>query len=119
LDLAAPKSMEKNWHHAIAQYDGTTRSLWYDGEMVTSDKPAKGVHNTQMENAGIGITAKGRSNEFFAGMLDDVRVYNRALKPAEVKGNFTNGSNAWLMVKSRSKLASYWGAVKDRSSVEE
>ena len=98
---------------------GTTRSLWYDGEMVTSDKPAKGVHNTQMDNAGIGITATGRSNEFFAGMLDDVRVYNRALKPVEVKGNFTNGSNAWLMVKSRSKLASYWGAVKDRSSVEE
>ena len=31
-----------------------------------------------MENAGIGITAKGQSNEFFAGMLDDVRVYNRA-----------------------------------------
>ncbi len=25
---------------------------------------------------------------------------------------FTNGSNAWLMVKSRSKLASYWGCCK-------
>jgi len=120
LDWTAPKSMEKNWHHAIAQYDGTTRSLWYDGEMVTSDKPAKGIHNAQMENAGIGITAKGQSNEFFAGMLDDVRVYNRALKPAEVKGNFANGSNNWLvMVKPKDKLASYWGAVKDRSSVEE
>jgi len=73
-----------------------------------------------MENAGIGITAKGQSNEFFAGMLDDVRVYNRALKPAEVKGNFANGSNNWLVVvKPKDKLASYWGAVKDRSSVEE
>ena len=85
LGLGRPEKHGKNWHHAIAQYDGTTRSLWYDGEMVTSDKPAKGVHNTQMENAGIGITAKGRSNEFFAGMLDDVRVYNRALFHQRVK----------------------------------
>jgi len=43
-----------------------------------------------------------------------------ALKPAEVKGNFANGSNNWLVVvKPKDKLASYWGAVKDRSSVEE
>ena len=27
------------WHHVIAQFDGTTRSLWFDGRMVASDEP--------------------------------------------------------------------------------
>ena len=116
LDWTAPKDMKGKWNHAVAQYDGTTRTLWFNGEKAISDTPAKGVHDAQMENAGIGITAKNRSNEFFSGLLDDVRVYKRALKPAEVKGNFANGSNAWLTVKLRGKLASCWALIKSDSA---
>ncbi len=69
------------WQHVAYTFDGTTATRYVDGGPVLSDvfslSPAA---NTQVV---IGALARG-GNQPFNGALDDVRLYNRALTPAEV-----------------------------------
>jgi hypothetical protein len=67
------------WSHVATTYDGTTRSIYFNGVLKISDTP--GALNTTAVNFHIGSTA---SNEFFNGLIDDVAIYKRALTAAEV-----------------------------------
>ena len=70
------------WHHVAATYDGWASRVYVDGTEV-------GWRATQLATpAGgalvIGNALPGMLSEAFTGALDDVRVYARALSPAEV-----------------------------------
>ncbi|MBD3180921.1 hypothetical protein GF312_01445 [Candidatus Poribacteria bacterium] len=95
------------WHHLIAQYDGTTRSLWMDGEMLTSDQPAN--HNAQLQDVNIGVT--NNRTEFWDGRLDEMRLYNRGLTDDEIAQNFNVKSNV-IAVAPAGKLATCWGKIR-------
>ncbi len=56
----------------------------------------------------IGSELKGR---YFPGILDEVRIYNRALTPEEIRQNFEYRNNAQV-VDARRKLAVTWGVLK-------
>jgi hypothetical protein len=70
------------WTHLAATYDGSSFRLYVNGALVRT-RSASGniVSSTQMLLIG-GNTVWG---EFFAGVIDDVRVYNRALSQSEVQ----------------------------------
>ena len=79
-----------------------------------------GIHGVQefpnVEKAPINLTRlrigselKGR---YFPGVLDEVRIYNRALTPEEIQQNFEYRNNA-LAVDVTGKLADTWGAMKN------
>lgn len=85
FDLAAGAVAQNTWQHLVATYDGANAVLYVDnvaGAPVGMVAPA--------EQAGeIGIGARpgqvsGPINEHWTGMLDDVRIYNRALTAGEV-----------------------------------
>jgi prepilin-type N-terminal cleavage/methylation domain-containing protein len=88
-DLAgsAPFIADGNWHLALTEYDGSTRKIFVDGVMVSSD-------NTSNNNAIANDVAIGRTDgvEYFAGSIDDVRIYNRALSNAEIQSLYTAGA---------------------------
>ena len=67
------------WSHVATTYDGTTRSIYFNGVLKISDTP--GALNTTAASFHIGSTA---NNEFFNGLIDDVAIYKRALTAAEV-----------------------------------
>jgi len=96
------------WHHAVAQYDGKTRSIWLDGEMINSDAPAG--HNAQIADVNIGVT--NNRTEFWNGRLDEMRLYKRALTEDEIQKNYKAESNV-IMVKPAGKLEACWGMIKD------
>ncbi|MFM7093440.1 MAG: LamG domain-containing protein, partial [Actinomycetota bacterium] len=75
---------ETKWVHVAVTYDGTTRTIYYDGKMVASDVPgvANGVAN---KNFRIGATSIS-NKEFFSGSIDDAAVWNRALTSDEIAG---------------------------------
>ena len=52
-----------------------------NGVEVSSDTP--GPHSATATDFTIGFTAPAYS-EYFKGLLDDVRVYNRALSASEI-----------------------------------
>jgi hypothetical protein len=69
------------WHHVANTYDGTTETLYVDGVAVSSA-------TFTMPRAKVGSARLGthfKNAEFFKGLLDDVRIWNRALTAVEVR----------------------------------
>ena len=65
----------QRWTHLAATYDGTTLRLYVNGTLVTS-KPQTGTLATSTNPLQIGgDTIYG---QYFAGRIDEVRVYNTA-----------------------------------------
>lgn len=68
------------WVHIVTTFDGTTAKIYYNGvERVSGNKS---MWNTVQTAFGLGRGISG-SNGFY-GHVDDLKIYNRALTPAEV-----------------------------------
>jgi hypothetical protein len=70
------------WNHVVGTFDGKSRSLWLNGQLAgTRDaKPLKGQGGKFL----IGSTVA----PYFHGMLDRLRVYNRALTSDEAIAHY-------------------------------
>ena len=68
-----------DWHHVGLTWDGTTRRLYVNDVMVAEDEPLLMPDVTEGLNLGCGANLD--SGSFFSGLIDDVRVYNRAVRP--------------------------------------
>jgi hypothetical protein len=75
------------WTHLAATYDGTTQRLFVNGVQVAT------LATTGSIRASTGVLRIGGNgtwnDEWFAGLIDEVRVYNRALTAAEVQADMT------------------------------
>jgi hypothetical protein len=77
-----PVTTPQTWHHVAGTWDGTTKRLYVDGVMVTS-VAATLTYDTGDIVLGADING-GAFALFWDGVLDDVRVYDRALDAAEI-----------------------------------
>ena len=81
-DIAGSSSLEAGvWSHLALTYDGVKLRLYINGELVATkyvDKPNSSTPGPLT----IGCSALGAQH--FKGRIDEVRIYNRALSPAEV-----------------------------------
>jgi hypothetical protein len=71
------------WHHVAGTYDGTTARLYVDGiadGLVATSGPI--ARNTERVYIGENPEAPGRQ---WSGLIDDVRVYSRALSEDEIR----------------------------------
>lgn len=74
------------WHHVAVTFDGTTRTIYLDGSMRGSDQPGNGHAVPDAANLSIGVT---NNSEYFPGLIDEVRVWNRALCQDELNNNIS------------------------------
>ena len=76
------------WHHIVGVYTGVGGSLFVDGSIVAlsrDDPDSAGPLNSITADLLIGCGEGGGSLvRFFAGEIDDVCIYNRALSPEEI-----------------------------------
>jgi methionine-rich copper-binding protein CopC len=74
------------WSHIAATYDGTILKLYVNGNIVSS----LGVEGLLSTSSGV-LRIGGDSiwGEFFNGLMDDVRIYNRALNQAEIRSDMS------------------------------
>ena len=70
------------WAHLAATYDGATLRLFVNGVQVGS-KTQTGTLATSSNPLNVG--GDTFYNQYFAGRVDDVRIYNRALTLAEIQ----------------------------------
>jgi hypothetical protein len=70
------------WTHLAATYDGVTQRLFINGVQVAS-RPQTGAIQTSAGPVVIGGNAVW--GEFFQGLIDEVRIYNRVLSQAEIQ----------------------------------
>ena len=70
------------WHHVVGVYDGNELVLYVDGQEVARNTiGARTLNTTNALRIGENWS---QGNSFFAGNLDEVRVYDRALTAGEV-----------------------------------
>ena len=72
------------WQHIAATYDGATARVYVNGTLAASQAFAANVGDSGNWRIGAyGPTASG----FFDGLIDEVRIYDRALTAAQVAGD--------------------------------
>ena len=74
------------WTHLAATYDGTTLRLFANGTQVGS----AAMSGTLVKSANaLSIGGSLVWGEYFEGLIDEVRIYNRALTAAEIRTDMT------------------------------
>ncbi|MBP8626634.1 MAG: hypothetical protein KBI10_08075 [Syntrophorhabdales bacterium] len=70
------------WNHIAVAYDGNIARFYHNGSLVASKPFARGLTT---DNGGLYIGASPNgAPENFSGIIDDVRIYNKALSGEEV-----------------------------------
>jgi hypothetical protein len=74
------------WTHLAMSWDGTTQRLYVNGNLVAS----RAVAGTLPNSAGVlRFGGNGVWSEWFAGRLDEIRIYDRALTQTELQTDMT------------------------------
>jgi hypothetical protein len=82
-DLSAP---DLAWHHFAATYDGTTVTGYTDGSLVFSNNhPGLNTHRN------VHMGKRGDNTNYFAGLVDDARIYDKALSQTEIQSIMGGG----------------------------
>lgn len=81
--LSAGTIIANTWTHIGATYDGANMRLYINGAVVDTTAKTGAINYSGSSDLFIGRTA-GSSSNFHNGLVDDVRVYNRALTTAEM-----------------------------------
>lgn len=100
------------WNHVVAQLDNGTHRYYINGEMVKEiDGNVDAVGDA--DTAPVAIGAAGPGNiRYLLGMIDEVRIWNRALTEDEVNDHKEKGHFEIFAVDPRQKLATTWGSLK-------
>ena len=92
IDATGPTAIALNtWTHLAASYDGAAFRLYVNGSQVTSRAVSGSVATSTSPLRLGGNTIWG---EYFAGVIDEVRIYNRALSAAEVQADMNTPVSA-------------------------
>jgi hypothetical protein len=69
-----------NWHHFVATYDGAKLRIYKDGVLANTKDWSMSLSST-LENFFLGYW----NNEWYEGLLDDLRFYGRTLSATDVQ----------------------------------
>jgi len=93
LDTSAPYGRyitlpAGQWHHLCSKRDGTTHTIIGNGGAVSTSGT---VSSTALNSTVLRIGISNASTAFFSGLIDDVRIYSRALTSAEITALYNSG----------------------------
>ncbi len=100
--ISASYPSVNEWHHVAATYDGFVMKIYLDG-VLKATKEVIGILSSNTNPVTIG-TQPGFSGEFFAGNVDEVRIWSRALDECEIDNNM----NCQLNPAIQTGLAAYY-----------
>ena len=109
--LNSANSYDMNeWYHVVGTYDGKEMKIYVNGKLEGTSGVQSGAINYP-DRVFFSIGAYKDDNEDFVhkGMLDEVRLYDRALSEKEVLNNLQAEG---LAVEPAGKLSLTWGQIK-------
>ena len=100
------------WHHVVGQVDSDVHRYWINGENVGESGGKSALPGTgDTSNVFVGTSAEGASR-LFQGLIDEVRIWNRALSEEEIIREMDIGIERGTPVDPLDKLATTWGTIK-------
>ena len=76
---------DTNWHHYALTYNGSEYRLYIDGAFAAvQDCFSRNCSGSVTNRPDTTIIAGRRPDSYFNGSIDEVRVYNKSLNPAEI-----------------------------------
>src|SRR3989338_2523425 len=85
LDLVGNYVLTNVWQHLACTYDGSIVSIYKDGILLSSSAASAVTYSDSGANIKIGRRDEGGGGLYFPGLIDDLRIYNRALTEAEIQ----------------------------------
>jgi hypothetical protein len=74
------------WHHVAATYNGWVARLYVDGEEICKDWTWGSIKMPETPfTIGSYLDDDGKIVDEMSGLIDDVRIYNRALSASEIR----------------------------------
>jgi endonuclease/exonuclease/phosphatase (EEP) superfamily protein YafD len=83
-----------SWHHLVGQYDGNAIQVFVDGVARGQTSATGAIAYTKGPSLHLGRHGNGKTDRYFRGTLDEVRVYGRALTPAEIAALAAEGGSS-------------------------
>jgi len=81
---------DNSWHHLTATYDGANCRIYVDGKLEKTQVVASTYQFTSPQ---LVMSFNNIFNfQYYSGQIDDVRIYNYALSPVQVKDVYNNGA---------------------------
>ena len=85
---------DNNWHYGVFTYDGANLKIYVDGvHRATNSNPTGDVCD-DYNGWSIGANRQDDPADFFSGLIDDVRIYNYARTPEEIRLDYNAGFGA-------------------------
>lgn len=82
------------WQHVAATYDGSTISLYLNAQRAAQRSVSGLISVNNQVSLALGNQPPGAGDRPFNGMIDEVRIYDKALSIGELEALITfNGSN--------------------------
>ncbi len=82
-DVKVDSTFNGDWHHVLGTYDGNEVKTYVDG-ILGATVAHKGSIQVQTHNASIATNSE-ETDRFYYGVIDEVRIYNRALSASEIR----------------------------------
>lgn len=79
------------WYHVAATYDGSKMRIYKNAIEIASGNKSGYIDTNPSVFAAIGNQPPDAGSRPFKGLIDDVRIYNRALNASEIQ-NLVNGA---------------------------
>ena len=73
------------WYHVAATYDGSKMRIYKNAMEIASIDKSGNIDTNLSVSAAIGNQPSGAGSRPFDGLVDDFRIYNRALSASEIK----------------------------------
>lgn len=101
------------WHHVAMVVDDSSISVYADGRLDATQALVGGKHGS---DSTVRIAGRGPQGSYvFAGMLDEVCVYDRALSPQEIAEEYEAGrvSLAFWVAPPEDRAREFYLAVRE------
>jgi len=88
------RATDYNWHHLVGTYDSNEKVLkvYVDGALKNSSTLSDlSSYLIDSNNNNLFLGSNNGTSEFFKGILDEVRIYSRALTAYEIKALYAQG----------------------------
>jgi hypothetical protein len=98
------------WQHVAAHVEDGTHRYWLNGENV-GEFDGKNALPGAADTSSVFVGKTPESNREFLGLLDEVRIWNRALNEEEIQAEM---NAATTPVEPLGKLSTTWAALKSK-----